>query len=97
MSHSHGGLLTCFMFCSPKVVDRSKSDLTCFPLVDGNWTSWIEWGNCSVTCGDGAKTRSRTCTDPSPANGGSDCVGSPSETDACSTSDCPGTVLTTKQ
>ena len=74
----------------------SKSALICFLIVDGNWNSWGEWGDCSVTCGDGVKTRIRTCTNPPPADGGKDCVGdSSSETSACSKTNCPGTVLIT--
>ena len=74
----------------------SKSALICFLIVDGNWNSWGEWGDCSVTCGDGVKTRIRTCTNPPPTDGGKECVGdSSSETSACSTTNCPGTVLIT--
>ena len=74
----------------------SKSALICFLIVDGNWNSWGEWGDCSVTCGDGEKTRIRTCTNPPPADGGKECVGdSSSETSACSKTNCPGTVLIT--
>ena len=74
----------------------SKFTLICFLLGDGSWNSWGEWGDCSVTCGDGVKTRIRTCTNPPPNDGGNDCVGdSSSETSACSTTNCPGTVLIT--
>ena len=74
----------------------SKSALICFLIVDGNWNSWGEWGDCSVTCGDGVKTRIRTCTNPPPTDGGKECVGdSSSETSACSKTNCPGTVLIT--
>ena len=84
---THAKLL--LLFCS-------KSALICFLIVDGNWNSWGEWGDCSVTCGDGVKTRIRTCTNPPPADGGKECVGdSSSETSACSKTNCPGTVLIT--
>lgn len=26
-----------------------------------SWSSWSSWGSCSVTCGDGTKSRTRTC------------------------------------
>ncbi|XP_046331621.2 uncharacterized protein LOC124114874 isoform X1 [Haliotis rufescens] len=62
--------------------------------VDGNWTEWTDTvGVCSVSCGGGSKTISRTraCTNPAPSNGGADCVGSPSDqyTESCSTNGCP--------
>jgi cysteine-rich repeat protein len=47
---------------------------------------WSEWGVCSVTCGGG--TQSRTCTNPAPANGGTDCTGE--ATQSCNTNSCPG-------
>lgn len=47
--------------------------------VDGGWTDFTAWTSCQ----DGKQTRSRTCTNPSPAAGGKDCVGAPVETQAC--------------
>eukprot|EP00993_Chasmostoma_nieuportense_P000163 NODE_1149_length_1633_cov_462.223772_g1081_i0.p1 GENE.NODE_1149_length_1633_cov_462.223772_g1081_i0~~NODE_1149_length_1633_cov_462.223772_g1081_i0.p1 ORF type:complete len:498 (+),score=61.81 NODE_1149_length_1633_cov_462.223772_g1081_i0:56-1495(+) len=43
-------------------------------VIDGKWSSWVT-GPCSVTCGKGTKIKSRTCTEPAPQNGGSDCSG----------------------
>lgn len=57
--------------------------------VDGSWGSWGQWGTCTVTCGGGRWSRSRTCDNPAPANGGLDCPGSMSDFGDCSTSDCP--------
>ena len=53
------------------------------PPVDGGWS---DWSQCSVSCGGGTQTR--TCTNPSPANGGADCVGPSSQ--ACNTQSCGG-------
>ncbi|XP_078693765.1 uncharacterized protein LOC144923270 [Branchiostoma floridae x Branchiostoma belcheri] len=41
--------------------------------VDGGWSDWVD-GACSVTCGDGVMTQTRTCTNPAPANGGAQCT-----------------------
>ncbi|XP_078667263.1 uncharacterized protein LOC144909086 [Branchiostoma floridae x Branchiostoma belcheri] len=58
--------------------------------VDGGWSDWSPWSNCSVTCGNGTETRNRTCTNPAPANGGADCDGPAQETQACDTGvSCP--------
>lgn len=35
--------------------------------VDGGFSPWSEWSQCSKSCGNGDMTRSRTCTDPSPS------------------------------
>lgn len=59
-------------------------------LVDGGWSEWEAFSECSVSCGGGEKTRSRTCTNPEPANGGADCEGDYSETMACNEQGCPG-------
>ncbi|XP_078598592.1 cartilage intermediate layer protein 2-like isoform X2 [Branchiostoma floridae x Branchiostoma japonicum] len=53
--------------------------------VDGGWSTWGPWSGCSVTCGTGTETRERTCTNPTPANGGADCVGPAQETQDCDT------------
>jgi hypothetical protein len=38
------------------------------------WTTWTEWSTCSVSCGGGVKSRSRTCTIPTVAlNGEEEC------------------------
>ncbi|KAI8485010.1 hypothetical protein Bbelb_372560 [Branchiostoma belcheri] len=58
--------------------------------VDGGWSDWGQWSNCSVTCGVGTETRDRTCTNPAPANGGADCDGPAQETQTCDTGvSCP--------
>ncbi|XP_078352256.1 mucin-like protein, partial [Oculina patagonica] len=51
--------------------------------VDGNWTQWTAWGQCSVTCGNGTQTRYRSCINPPPSNGGRDCPGPRNETQPC--------------
>ena len=59
-------------------------------IVDGSWTRWGAYGSCDVTCGYGTKYRSRTCTNPSPANGGKECLGSSKEQIRCNTGKlCP--------
>lgn len=60
--------------------------------VDGGYSSWGQWSSCSVTCGGGTRSRSRTCTNPPPQFGGKDCsgLGSSSESDACERQCCSG-------
>ncbi|XP_052812379.1 thrombospondin-2-like [Mya arenaria] len=58
-------------------------------LVDGNWADWSSWGQCDVTCENGTQLRTRTCTNPEPKNGGTDCVGSENEKKVCVRELCP--------
>ena len=66
---------------------------SCCRIVNGSWSDWSSWGSCSLTCGKGIKKRSRTCTNPPPANGGLDCVGPAEQTSECNDRDCPGNIL----
>ncbi|XP_076471369.1 uncharacterized protein LOC143301165 [Babylonia areolata] len=56
--------------------------------VDGEWSEWSDWTSCSATCGGGETTRVRQCDSPAPQNG-APCSGLYSETDVCSSSECP--------
>lgn len=49
------------------------------PPVDGGWSDFSAWSDCK----DSKQSRSRVCTNPSPANGGKDCVGQAIEEQAC--------------
>ena len=53
------------------------------PSVDGNWSEWSGWSDCSVPCGTGTKRKSRTCTNPAPSNGGGTCEGPGHEEISC--------------
>ncbi|MEK7519646.1 MAG: thrombospondin type-1 domain-containing protein, partial [Patescibacteria group bacterium] len=61
-------------------------DQTACAPTDGDWSAF---SSCSVSCGGGIQTR--TCTNPSPANGGAACSGSTSR--SCNIEACiPPTV-----
>ncbi len=63
------------------------------PARDGGgeytYGDWSEWSGCSVTCGEGTKTRTRECKrrDGLPVNC-THCGGGCTETQACSASTC---------
>ncbi|XP_069119936.1 uncharacterized protein [Argopecten irradians] len=59
--------------------------------IDGGWSEWIDFGPCSVTCGQGYRIRTRTCDNPSPQHGGRDCDGEGRDVQLCSTEGCPKT------
>ncbi|XP_023932807.1 thrombospondin-1-like [Lingula anatina] len=62
--------------------------LTCADR-NGGLTSWTSWGSCSVTCGGGTQSRTRSCTNPTQAGNGLPCSGLTSETQQCNTDSCP--------
>ncbi|XP_078664782.1 mucin-like protein [Branchiostoma floridae x Branchiostoma belcheri] len=64
--------------------------------VHGGWSDWVD-SACSVTCGGGTLTRTRTCDNPAPAHMGDQCLFednatrglSESKTVACNEDACP--------
>ncbi|XP_052285147.1 SCO-spondin-like isoform X5 [Dreissena polymorpha] len=66
-------------------IDQCSSDLC---PVDGKFTPWSAWTQCTYSCGNGDQTRIRKCE----FNGGppgTNCTGSYSETQSCSPNSCP--------
>nr|XP_048286978.1 hemicentin-1 isoform X1 [Myodes glareolus] len=57
--------------------------------VDGKWAAWASWSACTVSCGGGARKRTRACSDPAPQYGGSQCEGSDIQSDFCNSDPCP--------
>lgn len=65
--------------CSPETQERSCNAHSCIL----HWSDWTNFSLCSVSCGNGVKTRRRTCSSYG-------CHGLPTETVACVTT-CGGT------
>lgn len=64
-------------------------DLYCLFLVsDSTWSTWTAWSACSVTCGQGQKSRSRSCGNSTLDN--QSCPGNNNETTNCQIQSCPG-------
>ena len=57
--------------------------------MDGGYSEW-EVSECSVTCGGGTKSLTRTCTNPPPSNGGKNCshLGPAEEMASCNEQAC---------
>ncbi|TSL47575.1 Hemicentin-1 [Bagarius yarrelli] len=58
--------------------------------VDGNWSPWQPWGECSASCGIGERTRVRFCNNPAPSNKGRSCPGDSTQLSRCNIQPCPG-------
>ncbi|KAL4222773.1 brain-specific angiogenesis inhibitor [Mactra antiquata] len=69
---------------------------TCFIKAchDGGWSDWGTWSVCSLTCGGGIHSRSRTCSNPVPSERGQYCNGDPFEVKTCTGNICPETLVT---
>jgi hypothetical protein len=67
--------------------------------VVGGWSNWSDWQPCSVSCtssqlddgddGGGIQTRTRSCDNPVPADGGTDCQGHALEVRNCTAPPIP--------
>ncbi|XP_046372560.2 uncharacterized protein LOC124146355 isoform X2 [Haliotis rufescens] len=73
--------------------DKYWSDLICAKYkracpVDGGWSAWGVWSECTVPCGNGYLYRHRTCDSPHPINGGQACPGPVYEKKSCVAKNC---------
>ena len=74
--------------CIGETVTTRKCNLNPCPI-NGGWTVFTGWSSCSAKCGGGQQTRTRSCTNPTPANGGTDCIGETEESQKCNLNPCP--------
>ncbi|XP_060079057.1 uncharacterized protein LOC132558507 isoform X2 [Ylistrum balloti] len=61
--------------------------------IDGGWGHWSSFGQCSVTCGKGQKSRTRSCDRPKPQNGGKTCRGNNTIVKSCQENECSSTII----
>ena len=74
-----------------KDLRKNWSKLFFLFLVNGGWSRWGSYSPCTKSCGTGSQTKTRTCTNPSPADGGHGCPGSPTDSRSCNSNSCPRT------
>ncbi|XP_065190565.1 uncharacterized protein LOC135821428 [Sycon ciliatum] len=68
---------------------HSQQLQNCSCPVNGGWSPWTAIGACSVSCGGGQQLIVRSCTNPTPAHGGTGCTGLHNQTISCQTKPCP--------
>lgn len=61
------------------------------PPVPGAWAAWGVWSSCDAECGGGMRSRTRSCTDPPPKNGGQPCAGEALQSQPCNLQPCGDT------
>uniref|UniRef100_A0A8C4ZJ04 SCO-spondin n=1 Tax=Gadus morhua TaxID=8049 RepID=A0A8C4ZJ04_GADMO len=52
-------------------------------FMDGQWSLWTPWGQCSVSCGAGLQSRYRFCSAPPRSGSGLPCLGDHRKDQAC--------------
>lgn len=65
----------------------SYADACVSVLVDCEWSSWSEWSSCSVSCGHGVQSSSRSIVQPR-QYGGRECEGPSHRSRVCTGPDC---------
>ncbi|XP_078373724.1 SCO-spondin-like isoform X1 [Oculina patagonica] len=73
----------------PGLSQQSKHCNSQACTVDGNWSPWSVFGQCTKSCGGGRKYRTRKCDNPAPSNGGKNCQGPSNQALDCNTLACP--------
>ncbi|XP_029104100.1 adhesion G protein-coupled receptor B2 isoform X3 [Scleropages formosus] len=73
--------------CSGPLRETRTCNNTATCPVHGLWEEWSPWSLCSVTCGRGSRTRTRSCV--APQHGGKVCGGPEVQSKLCNIAVCP--------
>ncbi|XP_068015381.1 LOW QUALITY PROTEIN: adhesion G protein-coupled receptor B2 [Melanerpes formicivorus] len=73
--------------CSGLLRETRTCNNTATCPAHGAWEEWSPWSLCSVTCGRGARTRTRRCV--APRRGGKACEGPELQVKPCNIASCP--------
>ncbi|XP_072324712.1 LOW QUALITY PROTEIN: SCO-spondin [Scyliorhinus torazame] len=57
--------------------------------VNGDWSDWTPWSDCSTSCGGGNQHRFRFCTNPPTSGNGLPCIGPEEDVTPCNIQQCP--------
>lgn len=75
-------------FCSSEQIDKKACNEVPCPL-DGGWSTWSPWKECSKECGNGERKKVRHCTSPRPLYDGRLCYGMSEYAEGCNYGLCP--------
>nr|CAB3266608.1 SCO-spondin-like [Phallusia mammillata] len=64
----------------------SSEEMDCEVQLCPTWSAWSPWSDCSKTCSEGERSRSRSCENGVSA---ADCPGLATESETCTVKDCP--------
>ncbi|CAG2195918.1 HMCN [Mytilus edulis] len=84
-STQYGGV-----YCNGLSSQTRKCNTISCPVIDGGWSKWAKWTDCTKLCNGGLMERARTCDSPPPINGGLYCNGTSIEANLCNTDSCSG-------
>lgn len=73
------------MLLLPHIIESPHNDNN---KINGGFSEWTKWGQCSATCGKGFQERIRECNNPEPANGGKYCKGESESVQECTIKEC---------
>jgi hypothetical protein len=73
--------------CEGPDVDERECEIE-LCSINGGWSAWTSWGECSKTCGRGTKIRKRYCNNPTPQFNGKMCDGDNIEYEECKIKVC---------
>ncbi|XP_068688561.1 uncharacterized protein [Montipora foliosa] len=86
-SPQHGG-----RNCSSLGPSEERNSCNVLPCpINGNYSPWSNFNRCSKSCGNGTKTRTRSCTNPKPQHNGTNCalLGPSTDVKPCNVFSCP--------
>jgi hypothetical protein len=83
-----------FKACGPNETCVAGTCTSSCSPVDGGWGEW-SFGACSVACGGGKQSGTRSCDSPAPSCGGLACAGPAETTEDCNTAACTTTTCGT--